>query len=120
MAFLKQCYGKISTLNQAWHTQYKSWHTLALAKQVPEPFAGKQLRTGAGAQYFKYDRVFTGMVARRYSRVCRDAIKAADPNHLYLGQKFPGWPGALVAAADAKYTDVISLDIYNVTDPAPL
>ena len=118
--FLKKCYGKISVLDQAWHAKYQSWHALTLAKQVPEPFTGSQLKAGAGAQYLKYDRVFTGMVARRYSRVCRDAIKAADPNHLYLGQKFPGWPGALVAAADAKYTDVISLDIYNVTDPTPL
>ena len=120
VAFLKKSYGKISTLDQAWHTQYKSWHAFALAQQVPELFTWPQMQAGAGAQYLKYNRIFTGMVARRYSRVCRDAIKAADPNHLYLGQKFPGWPGALVAAADAKYTDVISLDIYNVTDPAPL
>ncbi|MGC8625735.1 MAG: beta-galactosidase [Phycisphaerae bacterium] len=120
VAFLKKCYGKISALNKAWHTQYKSWHALALAQQVPELFTWAQMQAGAGAQYLQYDRTFTGMVARRYSRVCRDAIKAADPNHLYLGQKFPGWPGALVAAADAKYTDVISVDIYNVTNPTPL
>jgi agarase len=120
VAFLKKCYGNIHALNQAWHTHYQSWHAMDLARQMPEPFTSSQLQTGAGAQYFKYDRIFTGMVARRYSRVCRDAIKAADPNHLYLGQKFPGWPGALVAAADAKYTDVISLDIYNVTNPTPL
>ncbi|MGC9259546.1 MAG: beta-galactosidase [Phycisphaerae bacterium] len=120
VAFLKKCYGKISALNKAWRTQYKSWHALGLAQHIPEPFIGSQLQTAAGTQYLQYDRTFTGMVARRYSRVCRDAIKAADPNHLYLGQKFPGWPGALVAAADAKYTDVISVDIYNVTNPTPL
>lgn len=120
VTFLRKRYVKISTLNQAWHTKYQSWHALALAQHIPELFTWAQMQTGAGALYLKYNRAFTGMVARRYSRVCRDAIKAADPNHLYLGQKFPGWPGALVAAADAKYTDVISVDIYNVTNPTPL
>ena len=120
VAFLKKCYGKISKLDRAWHAKYQSWQALDLAQHVPELFTSGQMQTGAGAQYDKYQGIFMGMVARRYSRVCRDAIKAADPNHLYLGQKFPGWPGALVAAADAKYADVISVDIYNVTNPTPL
>ncbi len=119
VTFLRKCYGKISALDQKWHAKYKSWRALALVPHVPELFTWSQMQTGAGAQYYKYDRMFNGMVARRYSRVCRDAIKAADPNHLYLGQKFPGWPGTLVVAADAKYTDVISVDLY-ATDPTPL
>ena len=38
VAFLKKCYGKISVLDKAWHTQYKSWHALVTAGQVPAIF----------------------------------------------------------------------------------
>ena len=59
---------------------------------------------------------FIGLVAERYFRICSEAIKAADPNHMNFGCRFAYVPPAPVIAAAAKYLDGISFNCYN-TDP---
>ena len=65
------------------------------------------------------DSAFGQYVCDRYYRICRDAIKAADPNHLYLGSRLirntAVYPPALRAMA--PYVDVLSVNWYNAWTP---
>ncbi len=56
---------------------------------------------------------FAGAYARRYFESCRDALRAADPNHMNLGCRFAGPPAKEVAAAAAGIVDVFSVNIYS-------
>ena len=108
IAFLRQRYGRIARLNQAWGTHFTGF--ASLIAHWPARSHGKKFQADNAA--------FLGIVARRYFDVCARAIHAADPNHLYLGAKFAGMPPAPVARA-ARAADVVSVDIYNY-DPRPI
>lgn len=58
---------------------------------------------------------FSGFVANAYYQLMHDVIKAADPNHLYLGSRLHSSaknnPYILVAAE--KYVDIISINYYG-------
>jgi hypothetical protein len=62
---------------------------------------------------------FAGYVAERYYKTVSEAIRKADPNHLYLGSRLHGnakfVPEILTAAG--KYCDVVSLNYYGVWTP---
>jgi len=52
-------------------------------------------------------------------RICRDAIRKYDPNHLYLGARFyrdDKESPALLAAA-GRHVDVVSINVYGVWTP---
>jgi hypothetical protein len=52
--------------------------------------------------------------AGRYFKAVREAVRKADPNHLYLGARFAGHTLEEVQAC-AEYCDVISFNIYRPT-----
>nr|WP_294895114.1 T9SS type A sorting domain-containing protein [uncultured Pedobacter sp.] len=55
-----------------------------------------------------------GMVAGRYFSVCRDAIRASDTNHLYLGSRMNSdLINQYLFAAAGEYVDVLSVNNYH-------
>ena len=104
LAFLKQKYSsRIQQLNHAWGIHATSFD------DIP---------SDAASSAFQADNSeFLGLVAARYFEVCLHAIRAADPNHLYVGAKFAGMPPDPVLRA-SHVADVVSVDIYHF-DPRP-
>ncbi len=100
-AKLKEKYGSVEKLNVAWNSDYASWQQFLQRTTPPdEKFAGDDMRA------------FNEEVVDRYFRLCRDAVKRAAPNKLYLGSRFAygGHPVAVRHAA--KYADVMSFNHY--------
>eukprot|EP00471_Norrisiella_sphaerica_P013660 CAMPEP_0184503500 /NCGR_PEP_ID=MMETSP0113_2-20130426/51894_1 /TAXON_ID=91329 /ORGANISM="Norrisiella sphaerica, Strain BC52" /LENGTH=452 /DNA_ID=CAMNT_0026893003 /DNA_START=298 /DNA_END=1656 /DNA_ORIENTATION=+ len=62
---------------------------------------------------------FLGHVAEKYFRVCREAIKQAAPNHLYLGARFHGQAKKHLELfkVAGNYVDVVSVNWYDTWDP---
>lgn len=101
LADLKAKYGDIARLNEAWGTEHVSWNTL-LASTTPPDRA--RAREDLVAFYRK--------TAETYFRTIRDAVKAAAPNHLYLGCRF-AWVNDVVAKVSAQFCDVVSYNLYR-------
>jgi hypothetical protein len=103
--FLRARYaGDVAKLNRAWGVNVKDF---ASAAPLTENDA------------FKADLdAFLEQVATRYFEVCAKAVKAADPNHLFLGARFAGRvPDSVFRAA--RSVDIVSINIYDF-DPRPL
>lgn len=62
---------------------------------------------------------FLQFVSERYFRICKEALAAALPNHLYIGCRFHGKTlrAEAVFKAAAKYLDVISVNWYGKWTP---
>jgi len=62
---------------------------------------------------------FLGVVVERYFRIVSKAIKAHDPNHLYLGSRFHSDEKKIAAVFQAagKYADAISINHYHSWTP---
>lgn len=85
---------------------------------LPEGAAGRRAAEKALAEHGGDQKatavVFAGLYARRYFEICREAVRAADPNHLILGCRFAGPPAAEVARAAAGLVEVFSVNIYTL------
>lgn len=108
--FLKGKYPTIADLNSAWETAYASYADLEQRTDFSEP---------ASAAYIADNKEFLRLVSKRYFEVCRAAIKAADPNHLYLGCRFAWANEELqpVMEGAAGLLDVISINDYGTVIP---
>jgi len=101
VADLQAKYVAIEKLNQAWGAQYRTWSALLQSREAPEtPKANDDLAA------------FSTHVAEQYFRTVRQVIKALAPHQLYLGCRF-AWVNPRVAAAAAKYCDVVSYNLYQ-------
>lgn len=60
-------------------------------------------------------REFVGYVAETYYRTVSEVLKAADPNHLYLGSRLAGTSKTYeyVYKAAARYCDIVSINYYG-------
>jgi hypothetical protein len=111
--FIQELQGKYKTiqaLHAAWATHHESWDALLASVQLPDakrPAVRTDLET------------FSEQYLTAYFRGCRDAIKAASPNHMYLGCRFAGSGNDLVLRIAARFCDVISINRY-ATDVASL
>lgn len=106
---LKTTYTTIEALNDAWRTDLESWEAMLQNRDhIRLTFAEED----AAAFYEK--------LARTYFETARDAIKAIDPDFLYLGVRFNG-DFQEAARIAAEYVDVISYNFYrqSVGDFAP-
>ncbi len=93
-------------LNAAWKTNLSGWQALETSWQ---PATGQAAWTAA----FKADlAAFVKELARTYFKTVRDQLKAADPDHLYLGCRF-AWRTEEAVAAAAEFCDVVSFNIYD-------
>lgn len=102
--FVKNKYGNINALNNAWNTNIESWDAFD---------AGINSAINTNAQRADYsDMLF--LYGEKYFRIVRSALKKYMPNHLYLGARFPDWgmPIEVVRAA-AKHVDVMSYNVYK-------
>lgn len=70
------------------------------------------------AQQVKY--AWAGEVAERYFKLCEDAIRRHDKNHLILGCRFAGSGMIDVIKAQARHCDVISINRYDKNGVPPL
>lgn len=105
--FLRMKYKHIAALNRAWGLHAAGFDDLS------------DLSANVSTPAFEADNLqFLARVASRYFNVCARAIRAADPNHLYLGARFSGRPPDPVIRA-ARVADVVSINIYQF-DPRPL
>ena len=85
-----------------------SWDALL---QVEKP---TKLRAG-GSGMPTVER-WTGIVAGQYYKVARAALKAADPDALFFGDRLPIYYDQAAIRAEAPYVDAIALN-YNVDSP---
>jgi hypothetical protein len=99
---LRERYGEIGGLNQSWGTAFETWEGLNAPKT---PYT-------AGAQKDLSDLL--RLFARRYYGKVREAVKEADPNHLYMGSRVNVYVNEVVEAA-AEYCDVVSFNVYRRT-----
>jgi hypothetical protein len=103
---LKKKYAEISQLNDAWKTHLSGWQAL---EESWKPVAGQ----AGWSPAFKADLgAFVKELARTYFKTVRDRLKAADPDHLYLGCRF-AWRTDEAVAAAAEFCDVVSFNIYD-------
>jgi hypothetical protein len=73
-----------------------------------------QLRPGgAGIQFV---RKWTGIITALYYRLAHDAIRAADPEALILGDRLPIYYDPVAVRTMVQYVDVLSTN-YNVDSP---
>jgi hypothetical protein len=59
---------------------------------------------------------WTGIVAEQYYKVARAALKAADPDALFFGDRLPIYYDQAAIRAETPYVDAIALN-YNVDSP---
>ncbi len=106
VAQLREKYGDIARLNDAWGTAHADFDAVT---------APASPNDNARADFAAFARLH----ARGYFRIVREQLRAEDPNHLYLGVRFAGPATAEAAGACAEFCDVISYNIYQRRiDPA--
>lgn len=100
---LREKYLDVAALNAAWGTTFSDWKSLEGPYKAPLTFTELQKKDLAA---------FVALLSDTYHRVVREELKRADPNHLYLGCRF-AWYGRDAVEAAAKYSDVLSFNIYR-------
>lgn len=107
LKLIRARYPTVDALNQALGTQVKDFDELAKLTELPMGSdAAKALQADFQREY-----------ARAYFKGCRDAILAADPNHLVLGCRFAGYAPQPVVEAMGEFVDVVSFNNYGTLPP---
>jgi hypothetical protein len=111
VAFLRESYGedwRRFTEDFAPPDGVRSWDDLLRSEQ--------RTRLRPGGSGSGVVRRWTGIVAERYYRLAADAIHAADPDALFLGDRLPIYYDPVAIRAEAPYVDAIASN-YNVDSP---
>ncbi|HDY86669.1 MAG TPA: beta-agarase [bacterium] len=109
---LKAKYEEIKDLNRSWGTEYSSWDDMLQSREAPDK-----------EKAFPDLNAFDKKVTKTYFRTCREAVKEAAPNNLYLGcrisfhfypneQRNLEWAKQVIGIA-GEYCDVISFNRYR-------
>ncbi|MBI1389479.1 MAG: beta-agarase [bacterium] len=106
-AFLKERYAGLDDCNRAWGTNADSWAALAVESASRDATDARN----------RDENDFQRRTAEQYFRVCYEAVKKADPNHMLLGCRFAGYAPEPVLAAAGTYSDVVSYNSYNKIPP---
>ena len=100
--WLRQKHGTIGKLNAVWGTSYGSWEEIGALPDVE-----------TGAKGFLDDlSEMKRLISGTYYRLCREAMREALPNHLYLGSR-KHVADAEVFQEAAKHVDVLSGNSYE-------
>ncbi len=99
---LEAKYGTVEKLNTAWHSRYASWDDFLQQVELPDLKA-------ADADL----RAFNQEMVERYFEGARNGVKRAMSGKLYLGCRFAGKPREELIRVAAKFTDVLSFNIYH-------
>ncbi|HDS08228.1 MAG TPA: hypothetical protein ENO05_11450 [Bacteroides sp.] len=108
MQRMKERYTSVSALNSAWKTSFAGWEDF-LENSVVIPGATTDMRE------------FMKEFASRYYSICREAVKAVDPDMLYLGCRmdFHLYPEDTslnyIIRIASQYCDVVSFNRYRYT-----
>ncbi|MHC4365323.1 MAG: FAD-dependent oxidoreductase [Planctomycetota bacterium] len=97
---LKAKYKTVDKLNAAWGSEYDSWEALLASREGPDE---KKAKEDLDA--------FLERVAERYFRICREEVKRAAEEKLYLGCRF-NIRNPVPILVSAKYCDVMSYNMY--------
>ena len=97
-------YGTVIELNAQWRTNYASWADFLSRRDVVPDIAR------AGGDLRQFDELY----AETYFATNRAAMRAAAPNHLYLGARFTGSARLSAAQAAVRHADVVSINRYGV------
>jgi len=99
------------------------WHERKLVERIlddPQPSATqsfcRQFLQGNGDTAETREKLLEEL-ARRYNVISKEAIKAADPNHMVLGFRYAGAPADLILRANSVF-DAFSVNIYQF-EPNP-
>lgn len=103
---LKQQYGSVETLNQAWQTDFAGFDDLE------QPIKQASAYSHQAADDL---RAFSRKMLDRYVRVPAEACRKADPNHLNLGMRW-AWISDPDLVTGWDCFDVFSINCYAV-DP---
>nr|WOC95092.1 beta-agarase [Vibrio sp.] len=101
---LKDEYGKISSLNKAWGTDFSSWGEFAKGVNL-----NGDLNTATKEDLSKLLYV----VADQYFKVVNEEMAKVLPNHMFMGSRFSDWgitPES--ASAASNHVDVMSYNLY--------
>jgi hypothetical protein len=97
-------YGTVSALNDAWGSSYTSFDDFLKPKPAPTTEAGKA------------DLVaFNEVIVRKYYETVHDALEAAAPDKLYLGDRLLAYANPQVVRVAAEFCDVVSTNLYRDT-----
>lgn len=77
---------------------------------------GRVFRLRPGGNGIQAVRRWTGLVAGQYYRLVHDALRAADPDALILGDRLPIYYDPVAVRAMAPYVDVVAVN-YDVDSP---
>jgi hypothetical protein len=99
------------------------WHERRLVERILEDPASsatqlfcRQFLEGSGDTPETREKLLEEL-ARRYNNLSKEAIKAADPNHMVLGFRYAGAPADLILRANNVF-DAFSINIYQF-EPNP-
>ncbi|WP_016957859.1 hypothetical protein [Catenovulum agarivorans] len=103
--YLKDKYGSINQLNQAWNFQADSWANIEKGVHLHAPYSS-ELEADLSHML--------EALSDRYFKVVHDTLEQALPNHLYMGARMAnfGMPKETIKAS-VKYSDVLSFNIYE-------
>ncbi|MFB3881588.1 MAG: beta-agarase [Armatimonadota bacterium] len=101
MKDLRARYQDVGSLNAAWGTNHASWESLLQCREAPD----KERSYRDLAAFFR-------RMAQTYFRTCREEVKAAAANTLYLGCRIHN-PNPHVVPIAAEYCDVVSFNCYR-------
>jgi hypothetical protein len=101
---LRAKYRTIEALNKAWGTGHASWDAL-LAHREPPDMKDETILADCGD--------FGMAFAERYFSTVKRIVKDVAPKNMYLGVRFHGHVDVDVVKLSAKYTDVVSYNIYD-------
>lgn len=104
--FLLERHKTIEELNESWNVNVDSFDALAGLKEIP-----------ASSARTKDEQDFQFRVAQQYFRVCYNAIRNEDPNHMILGVRFAGKAPEPVLLSLKDYVDIVSFNTYNARPP---
>ncbi len=105
VSFLSGRYANIAAANAAWGSSFADFNDL-----LPALGEGNFNYPAADADL----EAFYAHLTDTYYRKCREALKSAAPNKLYLGSRiYEGSMRKEVAAAAAAHCDVVSFNVYH-------
>ncbi len=103
---LKEKYGSIEELNQAWSTGFASWETLAAERTNAHP-------PGVSAQGIADCDAFLEKFCDRYFGLVRKELQRAVPGALFWGCRYLALPPrAAVLRGSARHMDIVSINWY--------
>jgi len=102
----------IARFNTVWDVHLAGFQEIEAVTELCPGQAADQAAVAADKD------AYLRLAANTYFRICREAIQAADPNHMILGVRFAGRAELIVAEECGRYVDIVSFNDYNDDVPA--